>query len=82
MGVNQVDAVVVATPKNVNGWTTLLLLLLLLQLLLLLLLLLLLIFEVDVGGIIALVVVPVADIILKPLSKLSYNHLPNPIRFE
>lgn len=81
MGVNQVDAVVVATPKNVNGWTTLLLLLLL-QLLLLLLLLLLLIFEVDVGGIIALVVVPVADIILKPLSKLSYNHLPNPIRFE
>jgi hypothetical protein len=79
MGVNQVDAVVVATPKNVNGWTTLLLLL---QLLLLLLLLLLLIFEVDVGGIIALVVVPVADIILKPLSKLSYNHLPNPIRFE
>ena len=80
MGVNQVDAVVVATPKNVNGWTTLLLLLL--QLLLLLLLLLLLIFEVDVGGIIALVVVPVADIILKPLSKLSYNHLPNPIRFE
>jgi len=71
MGVNQVDAVVVATPKNVNGWTTLLLLLLLL-----------LIFEVDVGGIIALVVVPVADIILKPLSKLSYNHLPNPIRFE